>query len=78
MFVSMNMFYLCEICTNKTNSLYLHRVFHSIRFKVNKDWSTAVLLFLCLAVSIVVGCLKFLQACFINASRHFVNEILSL
>ena len=25
----------------------LHRVFHSIRFKVNKGWSTAVLLFLC-------------------------------
>ena len=28
-------------------SVYLHRVFHSIRFKVNKGWSTAVLLFLC-------------------------------
>ncbi len=27
--------------------LSLHRVFHSIRFKVNKGWSTAVLLFLC-------------------------------
>jgi len=26
----------------------LHCVFHSIRFKVNKGWSTAVLLFLCL------------------------------
>ncbi len=25
----------------------LHCVFHSIRFKVNKGWSTAVLLFLC-------------------------------
>ena len=25
--------------------LPLHRVFHSIRFKVNKGWSTAVLLF---------------------------------
>ena len=25
----------------------LTRVFHSIRFKVNKGWSTAVLLFLC-------------------------------
>ena len=25
----------------------MHRVFHSIRFKVNKGWSTAVLLFLC-------------------------------
>ena len=27
--------------------LTLWRVFHSIRFKVNKGWSTAVLLFLC-------------------------------
>ena len=27
-------------------SVSLQRVFHSIRFKVNKGWSTAVLLFL--------------------------------
>ena len=33
-------------------SVPLHHVFHSIRFKVNKGWSTAVLLFLCLYVSI--------------------------
>ena len=32
------------------NSVPLYCVFHSIRFKVNKDWSTAVLLFLCLYV----------------------------
>ena len=25
----------------------LQRVFHGIRFKVNKDWTTAVVLFLC-------------------------------
>ena len=31
-------------------SVHLHCVFHSIRFKVNKGWSTAVLLFLCLYV----------------------------
>ena len=29
-------------------SVSLQCVFHSIRFKVNKGWSTAVLLFLCL------------------------------
>ena len=29
-------------------SVPLHRVFHSIRFKVNKGWSTAVLLFFAL------------------------------
>jgi hypothetical protein len=28
-------------------SVSLHCVFHSIRFKVNKGWSTAVLLFSC-------------------------------
>ncbi len=28
--------------------VHLQCVFHSIRFKVNKGWSTAVLLFLCL------------------------------
>ena len=32
-------------------SVYLQRVFHSIRFKVNKGWSTAVLLFLCPCIS---------------------------
>ena len=30
----------------------LHCVFHSIRFKVNKGWSKALLLFLCLYVSL--------------------------
>ena len=29
----------------------LHCVFHSIRFKVNKGWSKALLLFLCLYVT---------------------------
>ena len=28
-------------------SVPLHRVFHSIRFKVNKGWSKALLLFFC-------------------------------
>ena len=32
----------------ETFSVPLHRVFHSIRFKVNKGWVTAVTLFLCL------------------------------
>ena len=32
-------------------SVSLQCVFHSIRFKVNKGWSTAVLLFLCPYVS---------------------------
>ncbi|EHG98379.1 hypothetical protein HMPREF9441_03926 [Paraprevotella clara YIT 11840] len=29
------------------NSLPLYRVFHSIRFKVNKGWVRALTLFLC-------------------------------
>ena len=32
-------------------SVSLHCVFHSIRFKVNKGWSKALLLFLCPYVS---------------------------
>ena len=32
-------------------SVSLQCIFHSIRFKVNKGWSTAVLLFLCSYVS---------------------------
>ena len=35
-------------------SVPLQCVFHSIRFKVNKGWSTAVLLFLCLYVYIAL------------------------
>ena len=34
-------------------SVSLQCVFHSIRFKVNKGWSKALLLFLCLYVSYV-------------------------
>ena len=33
-------------------SVPLHCVFHSIRFKVNKGWSKALLLFLCPYVSL--------------------------
>ena len=36
-----------KTCKFKNRFVYLQRVFHSIRFKVNKGWSTAVLLFLC-------------------------------
>ena len=37
-------FYLHYLAETQ-KSVSLHRVFHSIRFKVNKGWSTAVLLF---------------------------------
>ncbi|RGN75099.1 hypothetical protein DW156_06805 [Bacteroides uniformis] len=33
-------------CRCKKKHIHLQCVFHSIRFKVNKGWSTAVLLFL--------------------------------
>ncbi|RGN43706.1 hypothetical protein DWW69_17785 [Bacteroides sp. AF16-49] len=36
---------------NCEKAVPLQCVFHSIRFKVNKGWSTAVLLFLCLIVN---------------------------
>ena len=38
-------------CTVTKNPLPLHRVFHSIRFKVNKGWDLAKSLFLCLFVN---------------------------
>ena len=40
----------------RRNALPLHRVFHSIRFKVNKGWSTAVLLFLCPSITTLFIC----------------------
>ena len=44
------LFYLDNLQLSQ-KSVSLHCVFHSIRFKVNKGWSTAVLLFLCPYVS---------------------------
>ena len=41
------MFFLSLFLLVSYKSVSLHCVFHSIRFKVNKGWSTAVLLFLC-------------------------------
>ena len=38
------LFYLDNLQLSQ-KSVSLHCVFHSIRFKVNKGWSTAVLLF---------------------------------
>ena len=38
-------------CKVLKNTLSLHRVFHSIRFKVNKGWDLAKSLFLCLILS---------------------------
>ena len=40
--------FLLFSCIVWENRLSLHRVFHSIRFKVNKGWTTAVVLFYCL------------------------------
>ena len=40
----------------------LHRVFHSIRFKVNKGWSKALLLFLCPYVSLTFRSQHFLPS----------------
>ena len=43
-------FSLClraQLLTRIKKALPLHRVFHSIRFKVNKGWGKALPLFLC-------------------------------
>ena len=41
------MLFFLESLSMSQKSVHLQCVFHSIRFKVNKGWSTAVLLFLC-------------------------------
>ena len=41
------MLFFLESLSMSQKSVPLQCVFHSIRFKVNKGWSTAVLLFLC-------------------------------
>ncbi len=50
-------------------SVSLQCVFHSIRFKVNKGWSTAVLLFLCLYFSIFLFYEPVLPFNFIDCRR---------
>ena len=45
------MLFFLESLSMSQKSVHLQCVFHSIRFKVNKGWSTAVLLFLCSYVS---------------------------
>ena len=44
------MLFFLESLSMSQKSVHLQCVFHSIRFKVNKGWSTAVLLFLCFLV----------------------------
>ena len=65
-------------------SVSLHCVFHSIRFKVNKGWSTAVLLFLCLFVpkiflntSYSTSLVVFYLSLF-SSSHNFAYRILNL
>ena len=48
-------------------SVSLQRVFHSIRFKVNKGWSTAVLLFLCPCISFA----SFSEPSFLRCSAFY-------
>ena len=47
-----NMFFFPKYLQIRQKAVPLHRVFHSIRFKVNKGWSKALLLFLCPYVSL--------------------------
>ena len=61
-------------------SVSLHCVFHSIRFKVNKGWSKALLLFLCPYLS----CLSYFEYTTKNSDairvgyRHYHSHIPSL
>ena len=42
-----NIFFTPKYLQIRQKAVPLHRVFHSIRFKVNKGWSKALLLFFC-------------------------------
>ena len=42
-----NIFFHPKYLKIRRKAVPLHRVFHSIRFKVNKGWSKALLLFFC-------------------------------
>ena len=46
-----NILFFLNYLLMSQKSVPLQCVFHSIRFKVNKGWSKALLLFLCLDVS---------------------------
>ena len=58
-----------NICPYKGKGVILHRVFHSIRFKVNKGWTTAVVLFLCPYLSYGFRKLNFLKFFLVNIPR---------
>ena len=47
----LNILFFLDYLQISQKSVPLQCVFHSIRFKVNKGWSKALLLFLCLYVS---------------------------
>ena len=49
-------------------AVHLHCVFHSIRFKVNKGWSKALLLFLCPYFYIVKN------RCIIKTSNYHATQ----
>ena len=49
------MLFFLESLSMSQKSVHLQCVFHSIRFKVNKGWSTAVLLFFALYFSFLAA-----------------------
>ena len=53
-------------------SVHLQCVFHSIRFKVNKGWSTAVLLFLCPKLNFGTFFLYFCTIYWMNKHIHLL------
>ena len=49
-----NIFFYSKHLQIRQKAVPLHCVFHSIRFKVNKGWSKALLLFFAHAQSVVI------------------------
>ena len=73
-----NMRFFLENLQGIQKSVPLHCVFHSIRFKVNKGWSTAVLLFLCLypyCSSVVIVLIAFLTQGYV---RILLSAVISV
>ncbi|QIU96318.1 hypothetical protein BacF7301_20145 [Bacteroides faecium] len=60
-----NILFFLDYLLLSQKSVPLQCVFHSIRFKVNKGWSKALLLFLCPYVCITHPLNSFLAAYFI-------------
>ena len=75
----LNVLELClKIMLYNRKFIHLQCVFHSIRFKVNKGWTTAVVLFLCLYASTDMAGVHVRSTCHPEVISHFILFDISL